>query len=47
MPNEATDKRFISKIYKQLMYFSIKKKIIQSKSWQKIYKNISPKKTYR
>ena len=26
LPNEATDKRFTSKIHKQLMYFSIKKK---------------------
>ena len=32
---EATDKRLISKIYKQLMQFNIKKQTTQSKNGQK------------
>ena len=33
--NESTDKGVISKIYKQLMQLSIKKKTTQSKKWAK------------
>ena len=46
--NETTDKRFISKIYKQLMQLHIKKKqTTQSKNGQKTQIDISPKKIYR
>ena len=34
-PNEATDKRLISKIYKQLMQLNVNKKTAQSKNGQK------------
>ena len=34
-PNEATDKRLISKIYKQLMQLNVNKKTTQSKNGQK------------
>ena len=46
---DVTDKGLVSKIYKQLMCLNIKKKkkTTQSKDEQKIYIEISPKKTFR
>ena len=38
--NQATDKKLISKIYKQLLQ-------LNSKKWAKELTDISPKKTYR
>ena len=46
--NDTTDMGLISKIYKQLTQLNIKKKKKkQSKNWQKIQRDTSPKKTYR
>ena len=44
--NEATDKEFISKIYKQLLQLNSRKISDPIKKWAKEL-NISPKKTYR
>ena len=44
--NDVTDKVLISKIYKQLIQFNIKKKSNQ-KMGQKTLVDIFPKKTYR
>ena len=41
---DATDKRLISKVYKQLIEINIKKKL-NKKKWVEIYIDISPKKT--
>ena len=45
--NEATDKRLISNIYKQLMHSISKKPTTQSKNGQKTQIDISPKKIHR
>ena len=45
--NDGTDKGLITKIYKQLTQLNKKKQTTQSKTGQKTYINISPKKTYR
>ena len=42
IPNETTDKGFISRIYKQLKQFNTRKKKTIKKS-----KDVSPKKTYK
>ena len=41
---DATDKRLISKVYKQLIEINIKKKL-NKKKWVEIYIDISPTKT--
>ena len=45
--NKTTDKELISKIYKQLIQLNSRKQTTQSKSGEKTYTDISPKKTYR
>ena len=45
--NESTDKQLISKIYKQLMQFNIRKINDPIKKWAKEPTDISPEKTYR
>ena len=47
MANKATDKRLISKTYKQYMQFNTRKATTQTINMQKAYTDISPKKTYR
>ena len=45
--NETTDKRLISKIYKQLVQFGTRKTNNPIKKLKKDLTDISPKKTYR
>ena len=45
--NKVTDKKIISKIYKQLIQLNTRKTTTQSKTRQKIQRDIFPKKTYR
>ena len=42
-----TDKRLISKIYKQLIHLNTKKQTAQLKKWSEDLKRYFPKKTYR
>ena len=45
--NDTYDNGLISKIYKELMHLNTRKQKIQLKNGQRVYIDMSPKRTYR